>query len=166
MSSMWRAAVILPVVLAMAPASSAQYAAPAAPAYGYALATANVGSALSDWRQLRQSSNYRFADYARFLVPYRGWPDEGRMRGWAEKAMQPGENPATVIAFFSLNKPETGNGWARLADSYSATGRMAEALDAARNAWASPDLSATDEQSIWSRYGNSFTRADQDRRAD
>ena len=37
----------------------------------------------------------------------------------------------------------TGNGWARLADAYAATGRMAEALDAARNAWGSPDLSET-----------------------
>jgi soluble lytic murein transglycosylase len=80
--------------------------------------------------------------------------------------MRPGENPATVIAFFQSDKPLTGNGWARLADSYAASGRMAEALDAARNAWVAPDLAVTDEQSIWSRYGASFTRADQDRRAD
>ena len=42
----------------------------------------------------------------------------------------------------------------------------ADALDAARNAWASADLGVTDEQAIWSRYGGSFTRADHDRRAD
>jgi soluble lytic murein transglycosylase len=164
MSSMWRAAVILPIILAIAPASSAQYA--AAPAYGYAPATANIGSALNDWRQLRQSSGYAFSDYARFLMPYRGWPDEDKMRAWAERAMRPGESPATVIAFFTSDKPATGNGWARLADSYAATGRMADALDAARNAWAQPDLTPTDEQSIWARFGGSFTRADQDRRAD
>jgi soluble lytic murein transglycosylase len=165
MSSMWRAAAILPVVLAIAPASSAQYAAPI-PSYGYAPAAANIGSAINDWRQLRQSSGYRFTDYARFLIPYRGWPDEKRMRVWAERAMRPGENAATVLVFFTSDKPVTGNGWARLADSYAATGRVAEALDAARIAWAQPDLSQADEQSIWARFGRGLTRADQDRRAD
>ena len=166
MSSMWRSAVILPVILAIAPASSAQYATPAAPSYSYAPATANVASAVNLWRQLRESSGYSFAQYAALLIPYRGWPDETRMRGWAEKAMRPGENPTSVIAFFTNDEPKTGNGWARLAEAYSSTGRPTEALDAARNAWAAADLSPYDEQSIWARFGGSFTRADQDRRAD
>ena len=80
--------------------------------------------------------------------------------------MQPGENAATVLAFFATDKPDSGNGWARLADAYASSGRMAEALEAARSAWASADLGATDEQAIWARYGASFTRADHDRRVD
>ena len=167
MSSMWRVAVILPALLAIAPTSSAQYApaaAAVAPVYSYN--SYAIGTSIESWRRLRQSSGYSFADYARFLIPNRDWPDESKMRAWAENAMRPGESPATVIAFFTGDKPETGNGWARLTDAYAATGRTVEALDAARNAWAQPDLSATDEQSIWSRYGGSFTRADQDRRAD
>jgi soluble lytic murein transglycosylase len=166
MSSMWRAAVFVPVLLVTAPSSSAQYAAPApyaAPAYS---AGASVASSLNDWRTLRQSSGYRFSDYARFLIFNPGWPDEARMRGWAEKAMQPGENAATVLAFFATNKPRTGNGWARLADAYAASARMTEALDAARSAWASADLGAADENAIWARYGGSLTRADHDRRVD
>jgi soluble lytic murein transglycosylase len=168
MSSMWRAAVILPVLLlATAPSSSAQYAAPApAPQVNYAASAAAVGYALNDWRQLRQSSGYRFADYARFLIANPDWPSESTMRRWAERAMRPGETPATVVAFFAKDKPETGNGWARLADSHAASGRMAEALEAARQAWASPDLGPTDEQAIWARYARSFTTADHDRRAD
>jgi hypothetical protein len=123
MSSMWRTAVILPVLLASAPSSSAQstvpygsaptYASPSAMAYS----SADVGYALNDWRRLRQSSGYSFADYARFLIANPGWPDESRMRGWAEKAMRPGENAATVIAFFGQEKPTTGGAWARLADA-------------------------------------------------
>ncbi len=168
MSSMWRAAVLLPVLLVTAPSSSAQYAAPptyAQPTYNYAPAQ-NVGYALNDWRNLRQSSNYRFADYARFLNANRDWPDETKMRRWAERAMQPGENAGTVLSFFASDKPTSGKGWARLADAYAANGRMAEALNAAREAWASDDLGATDEQAIWARYGGSFTRADHDRRVD
>jgi soluble lytic murein transglycosylase len=166
MSSMWRAAVIIPVLLATAPSSSAQYVAPtryvATPAYS----SQNVGSALTSWRALRQSSNYRFSDYAPFLIANPDWPDTTRMRGWAEKAMQPGENPATVLAFFAATKPKSGNGWARLADAYAANGRMTEALDAARQAWSSVDISATDEQAIWARDGRNFTRVDNDNRVD
>jgi soluble lytic murein transglycosylase len=166
MSSMWRLAVIVPVLLALAPASSAQYAATTAyvaPAYA---TNQSVASALNDWRMLRQSNGYRFASYAPFLIANPDWPDERQMRGWAEKAMQPGENAATVLAFFATDKPKTGNGWARLADAYASRSQMAEALDAARHAWVSDDLSQYDDQAIWSRYGNSFTRADTDTRID
>ena len=164
MSSMWRAAVFLPVLLAAATSGSAQYPAPTAAAQYNA--AASVGYALNDWRRLKQSSGYSFADYARFLIANPDWPSETTMRRWAENAMRPGENAATVIAFFANDKPRTGNGWARLADSYAASGRMTEAMQAAREAWASGDLAATDEQNIWSRYGGSFTTADHDRRVD
>ena len=43
---------------------------------------------------------------------------------------------------------------------------MNEALEAARGAWASPDLGPDDEQAIWARYGGSFTAADHDERVD
>ncbi|HKP34868.1 MAG TPA: transglycosylase SLT domain-containing protein [Sphingomicrobium sp.] len=162
---MWRIAAMIPVLLATAPSSSAQYAAPRNSGPTYA-ATQSVASSLQNWRTLRQSSNYRFADYASFLIANPDWPDEARMRGWAERAMQPGENAATVLAFFAAGKPKTGNGWARLADAYASTGQMAQALDAARQAWRSASLSATDEQAIWARYGGSFTRADNDDRVD
>ena len=166
MSSMWRAAVLLPaLLLATAPSSSAQYA--PAPSYAFAPASApSVGSAIEQWRALRQSSNYRFSDYAGFLIANPDWPDATRMRGWAEKAMQPGEDPGTVLVFFAADKPRSGNGWARLADADAASGRTVDALDAARKAWRSADLSAADEQAIWSRYGSSLTRSDNDDRVD
>jgi soluble lytic murein transglycosylase len=167
MSSMWRAAATIAVLLAAAPSGSAQYAAPAAtaatPAY---YNNQSVASALETWRALRQSSNYRFADYAPFVIANPDWPDVSRMRGWAEKAMQPGENAATVRAFFATEKPKTGNGWARLAEAFASSGEMTGALDAARHAWASPDISGNDEQTLWSRFGSSLTRADHDARVD
>src|SRR5690349_3297519 len=166
MSSMWRFAGLVAVLLTTAPLSSAQYAAPTtytAAATSYA---PSVAYSLDQWRRLRQSSGYSFADYASFVIVNPDWPDASRMRRWAEKAMQPGENAATVISFFAKDKPSTGNGWARLTEAYAASGRAAEALSAAREAWASSDLSADDEQAIWARYGASFTRADHDRRVD
>jgi soluble lytic murein transglycosylase len=164
MSSMWRALALVPVLLATAPSSSAQYAAPTN--YAAPNSTQSIASALDQWRTLRQSSNYRFSDYASFLIANPDWPDSDRMRGWAEKAMQPGENAQTVLAFFSKDKPTSGNGWARLAEAYSSTGRPTEALNAAREAWASSDLSGNDEQRMWERFGTGFTRTDTDRRVD
>jgi soluble lytic murein transglycosylase len=170
MSSMRGVALILPFVLGFSTAGSTQTpnasvplqsAAVAAPAYGY-----SVAAALNDWRRLRQSGGYSFADYARFLVYNPGWPSEDSMRRKAEQLMRPGENAATVLAFYSVEKPQSGNGFARLADALSLSGRHVEALIAAREAWASADLSATDEQSIYARWGANFTRADNDRRVD
>src|SRR5690348_16541664 len=132
MSSMWRFAGLVPVLLATAPLSSAQYAAPTtyttAPAYS---AVPSVAYSLDQWRRLRQSSGYSFADYASFLIANPDWPDSSRMRRWAENAMRPGENASTVIAFFAKEKPSTGTGWARLADAYASSGRAADALGAA-----------------------------------
>src|SRR5947209_6052390 len=166
MSSMWRVAVIIPVLLATAPLSSAQYAAATSAGAAPAVASQSVASSLDTWRALRQSSNYRFSDYAAFLIANRGWPDAAPMRAWAEKAMQPGENSATVLSFFAADRPKSGSGWARLADADTATGQTAQALDSARKAWASADLSSADEQAIWVRYGANFTRDDDDRRVD
>jgi soluble lytic murein transglycosylase len=165
MSSMWRAAVIMAVLLATAPSSSAQYAVPGSASAAPSI-NQSVASSLESWRALRQSSDYRFSDYANFLIANPDWPDASRMREWAEKAMQPGENAGTVLAFFAAEKPHTGNGWARLADAYASTGQSSLAVDAARRAWASPDLSGSDELGLWNHFGSSFARADTDARVD
>lgn len=165
MSSMWRMAALVPVLLVTAPSSSAQYSAPTTYSVGGSYAP-SVAYSLDEWRRLRQSSGYSFADYASFLIANPDWPDASRMRSWAEGAMQSGENSTSVLAFFAKEKPETGNGWARLAEAETSSGRAADALEAARQAWASSDLSSSDEQAIWARYGASFSRADHDRRID
>ena len=131
MSSMWRAALTLAVLLAAAPSGSAQYAAPAVnPAVAAPYRNQSIASALETWRTLRQSSGYRFVDYAGFLIANPDWPDSSRMRAWAEKAMQPGENAATVIAFFADKKPNSGAGSARPARP--SRGRPAPAPSTAR----------------------------------
>ena len=169
MSSMRGVAIFIPLIFATATAASTQVpysAPPARQAYTQPAASYGVGYALNDWRRLRQSGSSSFADYARFLVYNPGWPGESSMRLSAEKVMRPGENVGTVLSFFANEKPRTGTGYARLADAYAATGRGADAVAAIKEAWASADLSATDEQSIFARYGAYLTWQDHDRRAD
>lgn len=163
---MWRTALLFPLVLGTASSVAAQYGAPVSYATAPAYAASDIDYAIADWRRLRQSDNYSFADYARFLIYNPGWPGETSLRRAAEKAMRPGENAGTVIAFFAKDRPVSGNGFARLADALTASGRSTEALAAARDAWASADLGAFDEQNLWARYGNSLTSLDHDRRAD
>src|SRR4029453_2165348 len=169
MSSMRRIAFLLPLVLGSA--AIAQLAHPPAPTPVSASSVAassltDINYALADWRRLRSTEGYRFADYARFLIANPGWPEETKMRRWAERAMVPGENALTVINFFKSELPRTGNGHARLAEAYASTGRPTEAAAAARDAWASPDLSAYDESLIASRYWSSLSATDHDRRVD
>ena len=171
MSSMRGVAFLVPILLGTSTAGSTQSPAyqPNAPRPAYApqqSAGYPVGYALNDWRRLRQSSGYRFSDYARFLIANPDWPGETTMRRNAERAMRAGEYAPTVIAFFAAKKPQTGNGYARLAEALSASGRAAEAVAAAREAWASPDLGPTDEQTLWARYGRLLSWADHERRAD
>lgn len=160
---MWRVAFILPLALGAATSGSAQ-----APTYASArpVAAPNVGYALNDWRTLRQSSGYPFATYATFLIANPDWPEEDKLRRWAEAAMRPGENAATVLAFYARKTPQSGNGWARLAEAQAQYQRGAEALAAAREAWAEDDLSSSDEQAIYARYSASLTQGDHDRRVD
>ena len=133
-----------------------------APAY----AAAGINTSIADWRRLRQGSGYSFADYARFLIYNPGWPGESAMRRNAERAMAGGEHPGTVIAFFSREKPLTARGYARFAESLQASGRHAEALSAAREAWYSADLLPPDEMSLYSRFGAYMTWQDHERRTD
>ena len=162
---MWRIGWSIPLLLATATAS-AQYSGPYRAPRPAAYAAPSVSYAIGDWRRLRQSRGYSFADYARFLIANPDWPEETKLRSWAQRAMRPGENPSTVLAFFAKDPPTSGNGYARLADAYAASGRSVEALAAARKAWAESDLSGNDEQAIWARYGNSLTSADHDLRVD
>ncbi|HET9398313.1 MAG TPA: lytic transglycosylase domain-containing protein, partial [Sphingomicrobium sp.] len=162
MSSMRTMGIILPLLLSSVAVASVQQAnRPAAPVRAVSNAPAyDINYALADWRRLRASDGYAFADYARFLNANPGWPGESGLRRSAEKQMRPGENADTVLSFFRTEEPKTGNGWARLADAKLAIGKPAEALAAARGAWMSGDLSQYDEQLLFSRFGSQLTAAD------
>lgn len=161
---MGKATFLVSILLACSASASAQ-APSLVQAQGVA-AQSNINSAITHWRTLRRSSNYAFADYARFLNYNAGWPGETTLRRNAERAMRPGENAALVLGFYRIERPQSGNGWARYADALSASGRPAEAIAAAKEAWASADLSGTDEAALLARFGGYFTAQEHDRRVD
>src|SRR5690349_5832257 len=101
MSSMWRVFCSIPLLALGTVGASAQYPAPVRYAPPPAYSSYGVSAAIGDWRRLRQSSGYSFADYARFLIANPNWPEETKLRLWAERAMRPGENAGTVLSFFA-----------------------------------------------------------------
>ena len=173
MSSMRRMAFFVPILLATAASAAIQsygqsdVVGPAQLRPAYVPAPySEIDYALTDWKRLRQSDGYGFSDYARFVGANPGWPGESGLRRSAEKAMRPGESALGVTAFFRSDEPASGNGWARLAEAYAATGKPAEALAAAKSAWRSGDLPTLDEPALMLRFGNQFGPADHDRRVD
>ena len=167
MSSMGKRTFFIPAMLAfMASASAVIPSANFVETSEATAAVADINSAIVQWRQLRQGGNYSFYDYARFLNYNEGWPAETSLRAAAEKAMRPGENGALVLSFYRLKKPQSGSGWTRYADALAGAGRAAEATDAAKQAWASGDLSAADEAYILARFGSSLTPQDHNARVD
>ena len=178
MSRMRKAALfIVPTLIGTAALASSQSAirsgnpaadtsAAAAAAAQYAAPSNTINQSIVDWRRLRQGNGYSFADYARFLIYNPGWPGESSMRAAAERAMRPGEHAGTVLSFFAVQKPQTGNGWAQWAQALLASGRPVEGLAAAREAWAAGDLGPEHETALYSRFGRSFTWIDHERRAD
>ncbi len=123
-----------------------------------------MSQAIERWKMLSQSSSYGFSEYAGFLLTYPGFPDEGKIRGYAETALtrETVEYPR-LIAFFDRIKPLTNPARALYALALSASGRP-EAKAMAIEAWRGGSMSDTSAAALYSQYGTAFTPADNDAR--
>jgi len=122
---------------------------------------------LADWKRLQQSDNYPFTDYARFLLAHPGFPGETSRRAAAETVLADGaQDPATVLRFFDRYPPLTAAGRLRMAEALAASGRMADAQEAARAAWRRGALRTSDEAKLLGRFASALTPQDHDARMD
>jgi soluble lytic murein transglycosylase len=135
------------------------------PAPAPSISVTSIDAALMSWDRLRQTDSLSFSDYASFLLAHPGWPGEARMRRIAEnKADVTIENPTLIVSFFTRYPPSSAAGKARYADALSATGRPAEAMQAARSAWAAGNMAPDIEARLIARFGPNFTATDNDQR--
>src|SRR5512137_1584155 len=68
-----------------------------------------MAQAIARWQQLSASNGtYSFGDYANFLISYPGFPDEAKLRGYAEKALarEPADG-GRLLAYFDRVRPLT-----------------------------------------------------------
>ena len=126
-----------------------------------------TAAAIDSWRQLNSSLSAGFQAYADFLMQNPGWPEETKLRGLAEKAVNPDvDSPSTIIAFFARFPAKTAQGKAAYAFALARLNRTDEARAAARDAWVSGVLPLPMEQSLLAQFSSSLTPDDHLRHAD
>jgi soluble lytic murein transglycosylase len=122
--------------------------------------------AISLWEQLQASERYSFNDYAGFLLSYPGFPDEDKLRRYAEARLADEYvAPERVLAYFDRHPPLTNPGRAAQAAALIAA-RPGEAEAAARAAWRGGEMSPTAYAAISSTFWARFTPEDHDARMD
>lgn len=135
-------------------------------------APANIGAdrladAIVRWKQLLQSSNYGFDDYAGFLMAHPDWPSAKLLQQSAERALQ--RSPASagsIVAFFKRYPPLSDDAAVAFAEALKATGDIDGANEKARDAWTTRVLSTAGETQLLGDFGQIFKPMDYDRRMD
>ncbi|MGH6787675.1 MAG: lytic transglycosylase domain-containing protein [Novosphingobium sp.] len=120
--------------------------------------------AIARWRMLTQSDRFGFNDYASFLLAYPGFPEETKLRTWAEKALARDYPEASRVAgFFDRFPPVTNPARGAYAVALSQL-RRPEASRVALEAWRGGQLGEGTEAALFSQYATSITLADHDAR--
>jgi len=127
-----------------------------------------IQQAITRWEGLAESSaRLDFSAYGSFLLSYPGFPEEAKLRGWAEAALERdgGADPTRIVAFFDKFTPATNPARAHYALALRALGRR-EARDMALAAWRGGPMGDAQESAILATYGQSLTPSDHDERMD
>ena len=123
-----------------------------------------MADAISRWQMLTVNSRLGFDDHASFIMTYPGFPDQDKLRSYAEGQVANGYvDNDRLISFFDRYPPLTNPARAQYALALSARGRP-QAFDVARAAWRGGSMSATAEATLASQFGARFTQDDQDAR--
>lgn len=125
-----------------------------------------MAQAISRWQMLYGSDRYAFSDYSGFILSYRGFPEEEKLRRSAEAALdRQSADASSVVAFFDRVPPLTNPARAQYALALKALGRP-EADAMARAAWRGGSMSEAAEAAILAGWGGTFTSDDEDARMD
>ena len=124
----------------------------------------SMASGIDRWKWISSSDRFSFSEYAAFLMTYPGFPEEAKIRGWAEKALER-EVPdqSRLLAYFDRTKPLGNPARAQYALALAAA-RRPEAPGMALEAWRGGAMSDASAAAIWSQFGSAFTPADYDAR--
>src|SRR6478752_4448092 len=111
-----------------------------------------MAQAVNRSQQLTANSNYSFNDYAAFVLASPGFPDEDKLRGFAEKRLATEyANPAQLVAFFDRNPPLTNPAKAQYALALMSQ-RPQQAAQLAREAWRGGSMSDAAFTSLTAAY--------------
>ncbi|WP_374528049.1 lytic transglycosylase domain-containing protein [Novosphingobium sp.] len=121
---------------------------------------------IARWKQLVASDRFLFADYSGFLVSYPDFPENDKLRAYAERALERETvEPARIVAYFDRVPPLTNGGKAQYALALFALGRP-EAPQVGLAAWRGGVMSDAVEANLFPKLGPYLTLADHDARMD
>lgn len=125
-----------------------------------------MAQAVARWKLLTSSDRFPFDEYASFLLSYPGFPEEAKLRGYAERALDR-ESPQLerVAAYFDRYPAISNAARARQALALFALGRP-EATELGRAVWRGGPMSDISEAALSARLANVLTPADHDARMD
>ena len=124
----------------------------------------SMSYAVERWHNLTASDRFGFADYSGFLLTYPGFPQEEKLRAYAEQALErESAQPRQVAAFFEKYPPLTNQARARYALALASL-RWEGARKAAIEAWRGGPMTDASEAALFYLYGSSFSREDHDAR--
>lgn len=125
-----------------------------------------LAQAIARWKLLSGSDRFLFSDYSGFLLSYPGFPDEAKLRVWAERALDR-ESPdaGRTVAYFDRFPPVTNPARASYALALFALARP-EALEVARQAWRGGAMGDAAEATLLARLAPALTADDHDARMD
>lgn len=112
----------------------------------------DVGRDVVTWAQLRARQG-SFAEYVDFLERNPDWPGLPLLRARGERNIPEGADPATVIAYFAPQPPETGTGSLRLAEALRARGDIEAAHAEIVRAWTTMTLTSSQFETMLAEYG-------------
>ncbi len=131
-----------------------------------ATAPGQMAQAIDRWQQLSASPAYGFNDYASFILTNPGFPDEEKLRRYAEGKLQTEfVDTDRLLGFFDRYPPLTNPARAQYAIAM-ATKQRPNALTVAREAWRGGTMSPTAEATLLSLFGSQFSQDDHDARMD
>ncbi|MBH0113798.1 lytic transglycosylase domain-containing protein [Novosphingobium sp. YJ-S2-02] len=123
-----------------------------------------VHQTIDKWRQVVASDRLDFSTYASFLMTYPGYPQEERIRGYAEKALlDESPSPNSVVAYFDRFAPLGNKARGRYATALAAL-RRPNAREVGLAAWRGGTLDPAAEAALLSLYRSALTPADHDAR--
>jgi soluble lytic murein transglycosylase len=125
-----------------------------------------IGQAIDRWNLLSTSDRFGFADYSSFILSYPGYPEEEKLRAYAELALnRETVDPQRLVAFFDRYPPVTNPARAQYALALAQL-RRPEASRVALDAWRGGPMSDAAESYIFATYAGQITPADHDQRMD
>lgn len=131
-----------------------------------ARAPTQMAQAINRWEFLSGNDRMGFDDYAGFVLAYPDFPQEEKLRRFAEGALdRDAVSSEHLVSFFDRKPPLTNSARARYALALAALNRP-EAASVAREAWRGGDMSGPSEVYLLNMFGSHFRPEDHDARMD